>query len=87
MFVTIGIDTNETYRLDYKYPIFCKNFNSMLIVKNGTEMEEMTLLRRSNYNQLKFSPNINFLFSGNNQQRSFGSIHLQRLVTRNIILL
>jgi hypothetical protein len=86
MFVTIGIDTNETYQLDNKYPIFCKNFNSMLIVKNGTEMEEMTLLRRSNYNQLKLSPNL-FLFSGNNQQRSSGSIHLQRLVTRNIILL
>jgi len=25
MFITIGIDINETYSLNYKYPIFCKN--------------------------------------------------------------
>jgi hypothetical protein len=46
MFITIGIDTNETYRLAYKYPIFCKNFNSMLIVKNGIEMEENDIVKK-----------------------------------------
>jgi hypothetical protein len=46
MFITIGIDTNETYRLDYKYPIFCKNLSSMLIVKNGTEMEENDIIKK-----------------------------------------
>jgi len=46
MFVTIGIDTNDTYRLGYKYPIFCKNFSSMLIVKNGTKMEENDIVKK-----------------------------------------
>ncbi len=46
MFLTIGIDTNETYWLNYKYPIFCKKFNSMLIVKNGTKMEENDIAKK-----------------------------------------
>jgi len=46
MFLTIGIDTNETCRLNYKYAIFCKNFNSMLIVKNGIKMEENDIAKK-----------------------------------------
>jgi len=46
MFVTIGIDTNETCWLNYKYPIFCKNFGSMLIIKNGIEMEENDIVKK-----------------------------------------
>jgi len=46
MFLTIGIDTNETCRLNYKYPIFCKKFSSMLIVKNGTKMEENDIAKK-----------------------------------------
>ncbi len=46
MFITIGIDTNESYWLNYKYPIFCKNFNSMLIVENGTEMGENDIVKK-----------------------------------------
>ncbi len=46
MFITIGIDTNETCQLDYKYPIFCKNFSSMLIVKNGIKMEINDIVKK-----------------------------------------
>ncbi len=46
MFVTIGIDTNEIYRLNCKYPIFCKKFNSMLIIKNGIKMEENDIVKK-----------------------------------------
>ncbi len=46
MFITISIDTNETCRLDYKYPIFCKKFSSMLIVNNGTKMEENDIVKK-----------------------------------------
>ncbi len=46
MFVTIGIDTNEICRLNCKYPIFCKNFNSMLIIKNGIKMEENDIVKK-----------------------------------------
>jgi len=46
MFVTICIDTNETCLLDYKYHIFCKKFSSMLIVNNGTKMEENDIVKK-----------------------------------------
>jgi hypothetical protein len=53
MFVTIGIDTNETCQLDYKYSIFCKNFSSMLIVKNGTKMEENDIVKKKHLKSIE----------------------------------
>lgn len=47
MSITTSTNTNETCQLDCKYPIFCKNFNSMSIVKNGTEMEENDITNKS----------------------------------------
>ncbi len=46
MSITTCTNTNETCQLDYKYFIFCKNFNSMLIVNNGTEMEENDIVKK-----------------------------------------
>jgi len=53
MFVTIGIDTNETCQMDYKYSIFCKNFSSMLIVKNGTKMEENDIFKKKHLESIE----------------------------------
>ncbi len=71
---------------DYKYPIFCKNFSSMLIVKKGTKMEKNDIAKKKQVESIEVVSQYWFLFIRNNQQRSSGSIHFQRLVTRNIIL-
>jgi hypothetical protein len=59
MSISIGTNINETHQLDYKYPIFCKNFSLLSIVKNDTQMED-DIVKKSSYNQLKLFPVLNF---------------------------
>ncbi len=40
MSITVGTNINETGQLNYKYPIFCRKFSSMLIVNNDIQMED-----------------------------------------------
>ncbi len=60
IFITIGTNTNETYRLDYKYPIFCKNFSSMLIVNNGTKIEKNDILKKKQLESMEFVSQYDF---------------------------
>jgi hypothetical protein len=57
-----------------------------LIVKNDIKMEENDIAKKKQLESVEVVSQYWFLFIRNNQQRSLGSIHLQRLVTRNIIL-
>jgi hypothetical protein len=57
-----------------------------LIVKKGTKMEKNDIAKKKQVESIEVVSQYWFLFIRNNQQRSSGSIHFQRLVTRNIIL-
>ncbi len=53
MSVTTHTNTIQTHQLNCKYPIFYKNFNSMLIVKNGTKMEENDIAKKKHLKSIK----------------------------------
>jgi hypothetical protein len=53
----------------------------MLIVNNGTEMEENDIVNKKQLESIEVVSQYLIFLSGNNQQRSSRSIHLQRLVT------
>jgi hypothetical protein len=46
MFIAANKHTNDNHQLNFKYPIFCKNFSSMSIAKNGTKMEEYDIVKK-----------------------------------------
>jgi hypothetical protein len=53
MFIAASKHTNDNCQLNYKYPIFCKNFSSMSIVKNGIKMEEDDIVKKKELESIK----------------------------------
>ncbi len=66
MSIIAGTHTNENRQLDDKYPIFCKNFSSMSIVNNGSEMEGDDIVKKKKLESIKVVSQYWFLLNGNN---------------------
>lgn len=52
--------------LNYKYLIFCRNFSSMSIVKNGTEIEHDDIINKKQLESIEVVSQYWVLFNGNN---------------------